>query len=92
MSADGRLGVLELLLDAADDSLAIGAHERAEDELRVNRMRTNDLAGDSHQVTNTVRRQVADFELGVDVGERDIILLQKKDLIQSATIFETQCQ
>jgi hypothetical protein len=41
--ADGRLGVLELLLHAADDRLAVGAHVRAQHQLRVHRVRPDHL-------------------------------------------------
>ncbi len=44
ISTDGRLGVLELLLDAADDRLAVGANEASEDKLRVNRVSPDDLS------------------------------------------------
>jgi hypothetical protein len=44
ISTDGRLGILELLLDAADDRLAVGANEASEDKLRVNRVSPDDLS------------------------------------------------
>ena len=79
VSADGRLRVLELLLDAADDGLTVGADKRPENELRMDRMSSDDLSGDTNEVTDAVRGQVTDLQLSVDVGEGDVVLLQVRE-------------
>ena len=77
VSADGRLRVLELLLDAADDSLAVGADERPQNELRVDRVSSDDLSGDANEVADAIRGQVANLQLSVNVGEGHVVLLKR---------------
>ena len=43
-------------------------------------MSSDDLSGDTNQVTDAVRGQVADLQLSVDVGEGDVVLLKVREV------------
>jgi len=78
ISADSRLGVLELLLHTRYGRLTVGADEGAKNKFRVNGMSANDLTGDSDQCPDPHGGQVTDLELGVDLGKGDVVLLRNE--------------
>ena len=43
-------------------------------------MSSDDLSGDTNEVTDAVRGQVTDLQLSVDVGEGDVVLLKVREV------------
>ena len=76
ISADGWLGVLELLLHTGHGSLAICADKSSQNEFGMNGMSPDNLARDSRQAANFLRSQIPNLDLGVDLREGNVILLQ----------------
>lgn len=60
--ADGRLGVLKLLLYILDDRLAVQTHECATDQLWVHRMGAHYLPADAQQGANPGSGELSDPE------------------------------
>ena len=69
-----------MLLDVFDHGLAVHTSEGAQDELRMNGVSADHLAGNAKQVTNLFSRQISHFVNGIDVGEGDQVVLVQRDL------------